>query len=152
MDFSKFNEAINADQLKKDIKEAEENGSGFAKIPDGKYEVKLEKMELGTTKDGRPMFKAQLRIIEGEFKKQCLFVNRVLYGTKNDGNMIASAKRFLKSLCPSEDIEIDFDDYNQFADLVLDVAEDVADVMLYEIDYEEDAFESVVIQNAFEKY
>ena len=81
-------------------------------------DVKIEKMELAATKDGRPMFKVQCRILDGEFKKWCLFMNRVIYGTKNDANMIASVLGWLDKL-GSETIP-EFKNYSQFAENVLD--------------------------------
>ena len=39
-------------------------------------------------------------------KGPCVFMNRVLFGTKNDANMIASAEGWLESLEPSEDIVV----------------------------------------------
>ena len=96
------------------------------------------------------MLKAQFRIQEGEHKKSCLFLNRVLYGTKNDANMIASAMGFLESLEPSEDVgDIVFDGYNDFAQLVMDVAEDVAELE-FEVDYDPEAFNAISVKDVFE--
>lgn len=157
IDFSKFDEQVNKDQLQKDIAEAAENGGGYREVTRGTYTVALENLEVGATKDGRPMLKGMFRIKGDEdgnkcdFNNSCLFYNRVLFGTKNDGNMIASAIGFIKTLEPSEDVgEIVFDSYSQFADLVLDVAEDVADALEYVVDYDPDAFNSISIQDAYE--
>ena len=152
MDFSKFDEQFDAEQMKKDIAEAKENGGGgFREVEKGTYVVKLETLELGTTKDGRPMLKGMFRIVEGEFKNSCLFYNRVLFGTKNDANMIASALGFLETLEPSEDVgQITFETYSQFANLVLDIAEDVSDELEYEIKYDPDAFQSISISEVFD--
>lgn len=150
MDFSKFDEQVNIEQLKNDIHEAEENGGGgYKEVTEGTYVVKLESLELGETKDGRPMLKGMFRILEGEFKKSCLFYNRVLYGTKNDANMIASAVGFLKTLEP-EVGPVTFESYSQFANLVLDIAEDVSEALEYEIDYKPDAFNSISIKEVFD--
>ena len=152
MDFSKFDEQINSEQIKKDIEEAVKNGgAGYKEVTKGTYMVRLEKLELGETKDGRPMLKGMFRIIEGEFKKCCLFYNRTIYGTKNDASMIASAIGFLNSLEPSEDVgTVAFESYSQFADLVLDIAEDVSEYLDYEIKYDPDAFNSISIQEVYE--
>ena len=80
-----------------------------------------------------------------------VFYYSVIYGTKNDGNMIASAIGFLNSLEPSEDVgPIVFQSYSQFADLLLDVAEDCADELEYKIKYDPDAFNSISIVEVFE--
>lgn len=148
MDFSKFDKAIDKEKLRKDVEEAEKNGGG-SDVEKGTYIVQIEKLEIGATKDGRPMLKAMARIQEGAHKKQCLFLNRVIYGTKNDSNMIAAATGFLKKL----DSQIDpiyFEDYSQFNELVMDIAEDIIDIMEYEVDYDPDAFNSITIKDAYE--
>lgn len=151
MDFSKFDEQVDLKQLKADAEEIEKNGGtgDYPEIEEGVYHGKIEKLEIGETKDHRPMLKVQFRITEDPHKNQCLFMNRVLFGTKNDANMIASAKGWLKSLEPSEDIVVAFESYSQFADLVLDIAEDIADLE-YEVDYDPNAFNNISIKDVFE--
>lgn len=152
MDFSKFDKQVDLDQLKADVTEAEKNGGSgdYPEIEEGTYIGKVEKLEVGATKDGRPMLKVQFRITDGEHKKSCLFMNRVLYGTKNDANMISSAVGFLKTLEPSDEVgPVVFDSYSQFADLVLDIAEDIAELE-YEVDYDPDAFNTISVTDVFE--
>lgn len=152
MDFSKFDEQVNLDQLKKDAEEIKKNGGtgDYPEIEAGTYRGKVEKLEVGSTKDGRPMLKCQFRITEGDRKKSCLFMNRVLYGTKNDANMIASAEGWLETLEPSEDIgAVEFKSYSQFAELVLDIAEDIAELE-YEVEYDPEAFNNISIVDVFE--
>lgn len=149
MDFSKFDANINEAELAKQLEEAKNNAPQTDKeVPAGTYTVKIEKMELGATKDGRPMFKVQCRILDGEFKKWCLFMNRVLYGTKNDANMINSVIGWLEKLEPSKAVE--FKNYSQFADLVLDIFEEVADSVELDVKYDPDAFNSISIEEVFD--
>lgn len=148
MDFSKFDKEIDMDELKKDVEAAAENNQQFEETPKGTYVAKVENLEIGETKDGRPMLKAMFRITEGDYTKRCLFLNRVLYGTKNDANMIASAIGFLNSL--DSGIEIDFNGYADFSDLVLDVFEEIENTLEYEVDYDPDAFQSISIKDVFE--
>lgn len=152
MDFSKFDEQVNLEQLKKDAEEIKKNGGtgDYPEIEEGVYHGKVEKLEVGSTKDGRPMLKCQFRITEDPHKKSCLFFNRVLYGTKNDANMIASACGWLESLEPSEDIgPVEFQSYNQFAELVLDIAEDIAELE-YDVEYDPNEFNNISIIDVFE--
>lgn len=152
MDFSKFDEQVNLNQLKKDAEEIKKNGGtgDYPEIDEGNYRCKIEKLEVKETKDGRPMLSAMFRITEGDHKKSCLFMNRVLYGTKNDANMIASACGWLESLEPSEEIgPVVFNGYADFANLVLDIAEDVAELE-YDVYYDPSAFNNISISDVFE--
>lgn len=151
MNFAEFDKQVNLDQLKADAAEIEKNGGtgDYPEIEEGVYHGKIEKLELGATKDNRPMMKVQFRITEDPHKNACLFMNRVLYGTKNDANMIASAIGWLKSLAPSDDIVVAFESYSQFADLILDIHEDIAELE-YEVAYDPNAFNNISIQEVFE--
>ena len=149
MDFTKFDSMINEAELSKQLEEAKNNAPQTNKeVPAGNYTVKVEKMEVGATKDGRPMFKVQCRILEGEFKKWCVFMNRVLYGTKNDATMISSVIGWLQKLEPSMTVE--FKNYSQFADLVLDIFEEVADTVELDVAYDPEAFNSISIEEVFD--
>lgn len=151
-DFSKFDKQIDLAQLRKEAEEIKKNGGTgeYPEIEEGFYRGKFEKLEVGTTKDGRPMLRAMFRITEGEHKKQCLFMNRVLYGTKNDANMIASAEGWLETLEPSEDVgDVIFRGYSEFADLVMDIAEDISELE-YDVNYDPDAFNSITIEEVYE--
>lgn len=145
------NLGVDYKSLNEQIKDAKENGGtgNYSELEAGTYTCKVEKLEIKPTKDGRPMLSAMFRIVEGEHKKQCLFFNRVLYGTKNDGNMINSAIGWLESLEPSEDIEVGFETYDQFEELVLDIAEDIAE-LTYEVAYDPDAFNNISIEDVYE--
>lgn len=150
MDFSKFDATINEAELAKQLEEAKNNPQQTDKqVPAGNYTVKIEKMEIGATKEGgRPMFKVQCRILDGEFKKWCIFMNRVIYGTKNDANMINSVIGWLQKLEPS--MAVDFKNYSQFSELVLDIFEEVADAVELDVVYDPEAFNSISIEEVFD--
>lgn len=149
IDFSKFDATINEAELAKQLEEAKNNPQQSGReLPAGNYTVKIEKMELGATKDGRPMFKVQCRILDGEFKKWCLLMNRVIYGTKNDANMINSVIGWLQKLEPSQTVE--FKNYSQFAELVLDIFEEVVDAVELDVAYDPEAFNSIAIEEVFD--
>lgn len=121
IDFKKFNKQFPADKMKSAMVEAKKNQND--QLADGEYTVRLEKMELGESKGGALMIKAQFRIIEGDHKKQCIFKNQVLTGTKNDGFMLVKANEFLESL--DSGIPVVFENWEQYNDLILDIAEAV---------------------------
>lgn len=152
MDFSKFDKEVDLDQLKKDADEIVKNGGtgDFPEIEAGTYHGKFEKLEMAETKDGRPMLKAMFRITQDPHKKQCLFMNRVLYGTKNDANMIASSVGWLNSLEPSEDVgDVEFVSFSQFNDLVLDIAEDISELE-YDVEYDPNAFNTISVSAVYD--
>ena len=151
MDFTKFDAKVDLEGLQKDVKEAEKNGSNgdYPEVPKGKYEVAFEKIEMkATKKDGRPMLSVMARILDGEYKKQCVFMNRVLFGTKNDANMINSAVGWLKSL--GTNVNVTFESYSQFDSLVMDIAEAVDGEFEYVIEYDPNAFNTISIKEVFE--
>ena len=138
IDFKKFQQEFPADEMTKAVEEAKENGGGgYEKIPDGEYRCKVEKMELKESKKGAPMCSIMFRIVAGDFKKHCLFYNRVLAGTKNDGFMIHGCNTFLDSL--DSGIEVEFKNWEQYNDLILDIFEAVtADKLEYMVSVEND--------------
>ena len=74
-------------------------------------------------------------------------MNRVLYGTKNDGNMIQSVIGWLNKL--ESETPVVFESYSQFNDLVLDLAEECEGLGL-EIEYDPDKFNSISINEVWE--
>ena len=119
INFQRFNEEFGGQKALDALKEAQQNE--YKEVPDGEYVCKLEKLELGETKkDGKPMIKAQFRILQGEFKKSCLFVNQVF----TTGFPQHKGLQFLRSLQVFDESEIDFDgNFKTFNDLLLDIAE-----------------------------
>ena len=115
--FEKWNSNADLAGLQKDIKDAQDNNREFEAVPHGEYEVKLDKLELKATKKGDPMVSAWFTILEGKYKKSKLFMNQVV----TQGFQIHIVNEFLRSMCT--DLNIEFIDYKQYADLLLDVAE-----------------------------
>ena len=150
IDFDKINRSVDLEGLRKDVENASENGTGdFPTIPAGKYEVALVSLEIkGTKKDNRPMLAASFKILSGEYKNQRLFMNRVIYGTKDDGRMIKSAVGWLNTL--ESGVDVAFHDYKQFADVVMDVAEAVDGKIEFAVEYDDSQFNSIKIVEIFD--
>lgn len=130
--FDKWNKAIDVEGLAKDTKEVEANGGTgeYAEIPVGTYEIKIEKMELKESSKGDPMFSTWFRILQGEHKNQLLFMNAVI----TQGFQIGNVNRFLRSLEAVDEVE--FKDYAQYNDLIMDIMEAVEEAGLeYLIEY-----------------
>jgi hypothetical protein len=154
--FDKFDNQVTMAEIEKQKAAAAENN--YEEVPAGKYIAKIEKMELGTTKDGtRPMFKVQMRLVEGydeteafvakyKNKKPCVFMNRVLYGTKNDGLMIAGIETWLNKI--GFETPVVFRGYADFAQVVMDCAEACAGLE-FAIKYDPNAFNSITIEEVY---
>lgn len=121
--FDKWNRSIDTAGLQKDIAEAEANGNSgdYKEVPVGSYEVKIDKMELKESSKHDPMFFCQFRILQGDFKNSCLFMNQVI----TQGFQIGQVNRFLRSLQVFDDSEVEFKDYAQYNELILDVMEEI---------------------------
>lgn len=155
--FDKFDEKVNLEEVQRQVAAAAANT--FEEVPAGQYIAKVEKMELGETKDGRPMFKVQMRLCDAESeaerqylarfknKKPCVFMNRVLYGTRNDGAMIAGAVRWLNNMGFNPVVE--FRSYSDFEQVVMDCAEQVAGLEML-IDYNPAEFDAISIREVYE--
>lgn len=162
MDFSKFDELVNYDELREGIKEAQENGGtgDYPEVEKGEYIVTLEKLEVGECGPnakipGAPLLKADFKITEGDFKNSHLFVNKALYTDRNDekwnmAKLMANVLGWLENLEPSEDVgDIVFESYEQLNDLILDIGEDVSELE-YKVKYDKDAFNAVSVVEVYE--
>ncbi len=145
--FEKWNSNVDLAGLQKDIKDAQENNKGeYDKVPYGEYEVKLDKLELKATKKGDPMVSAWFTILEGDYKKYKLFMNQVV----TQGFQIHIVNEFLRSI--GTDLNIEFVDYKQYAELLLDVAEACDENNLeFAIKYEDNnGYDKFTITEVFE--
>ena len=116
--FEKWNSNVDLAGLQKDVKDAQDNNKEFEKVPYGEYEVKVDKMELKSSKKGDPMVSIWFTILEGKYKKSKIFLNQVI----TQGFQIHIVNELLKSM--KTDLVIEFVDYKQYAELLLDVAEE----------------------------
>lgn len=143
MDFSKFDKQVDLEGLKKDI---EESTSGdFKEVPHGTYEVAVTKLELGESKKSDPMVKIWFKIIAGEYKGSLLFMNQVI----TRGFQIHLVDEFLKSL--ETDIDIYFESYSQYNELLMEVFNAVDENFEYGLKYgEKKGFDTFEITDVFE--
>ena len=146
VDFSKFDKTIDLEGLQADIQDAAENGGNFKDVPHGDYEVRIEKLELTTSKAGDPMLTCWFKVLAGEYDGSMIFYNQVV--TK--GFQIHLANEFLRSL--NSGIEIEFKSYTQYAQLILDVHEAIDGKCEYVLRYQEGkkGFSTYEITEVFE--
>lgn len=130
--FDKWNKSIDVEGLKKDIAEADNGQQGeYREIPVGTYECKIEKLELKESSKGSPMVSAWFRILNGDYENNLLFMNQVI----TQGFQISIVNRFLKSLEAVDDDLIEFKDYAQYNDLLMDIMEAVDGQLEFLIEY-----------------
>ena len=133
--FAQWDNKVDNEGLLKDIREAEQNGGGnFKEVPYGKYEVSIEKMELKATKEKKdPMVSVWMKICDGEFKGSLIFMNQVI----TQGFQIHIVNEFLRSLVQNcaDAPNVEFKSYAQYAELLMDIHEMVADSFEYGINY-----------------
>lgn len=136
MDWAKFDKDLDLDSLQEDVKEASNGDFGdYPDIPDGKYEVVVEKLELGKSKpkdNGTgedPMLIVWFTILEGEFKDSKLFHYKVMQpqNQKAWGIQVHQNLEMLRNLWDADKEEVTFESMSQLDDLVLDIAEEIID-------------------------
>lgn len=124
MSFKDFN--MNMDNYNKQLADLETNKEEpkqreFKDPTDGEYECALLNLELGTNKAGdKLMLKGAFKILDGEFKNQRLWINKVLTGTRNDAGCVRACAAFLNSFGAAQAVEFtgDFDDFATQIELV----------------------------------
>ena len=80
----RYNEDIDLSQFDDDFKHAEVEDREFETIPDGKYQVNVERVELTRAKSsGNPMLKWTLRILAPRFRGRLMWRNNVMATREN---------------------------------------------------------------------
>lgn len=124
MAFEKFNmnmEDYDKQLSKLDANKEEPKQREFKDPTDGEYECALLNLELGTNKAGdKLMLRGAFKILDGEFKNQRLWINKVLTGTCNDAGCVRACVTFLNSFGAAQKVEFtgDFDDFATQIELV----------------------------------
>ena len=129
MDFSKFDKKVDLEGLKKDIEDSSNND--YKEVPHGTYEVAITKLELGESKKEDPMVKCWFKIVSGEYKGSLIFMNQVI----TQGFQIHIVDEFLRSL--ETDVDVHFDSFSQYADLLADIYEAIDGNFEYALKYGE---------------
>lgn len=144
-DFSKWDNQVDIEGLKHDIQDAASNSSGdFKEVPLGAYEIKIKKLELKASKKGDPMVSCWMQILAGDYKGSMLFMNQVI----TRGFQIHIVNEFLRSL--DSGLEITFESYGQFAQLLMDIAEAIDNQKEYALEYgEKNGFNTFKITDVF---
>lgn len=150
--FEKWDAMVDVAGLQKDVEEASQNGGGsYKEVPHGKYEVKVEKLELKETKEShKPMASVWFKILDGDFKESLIFMNQVV----TQGFQIHIVNEFLRTLTSNMKNApyIEFKSYSQYAGLLMDVFEKIDGNFEYVLDYGQNkkGFDTYNIKEVFE--
>lgn len=144
--WDEFDNVIDVEGLKKDTQEAAENGGNYKEVPEGTYEVEVDKLELKKSKKGDPMLSCWMKVSAGEYKNSNIFYNQVL----TTGFGLHNANEFLRSL--DSDVEIEFTNFKQYHEMLLDVFEAVNGNLSYQLEYDKNSkgFNTYKISDVFE--
>lgn len=127
--FAEFDKAVDVKALAEDVKNSADTPV-YKDVPEGEYEVKIEKLELVATKEThKPMVSGWFRVLSGDYKGQLIFMNQVI----DEAFKIHLVKQFLISL--DTELDIDFESYTQFGNLLMDVMEAVDGKLEYGLKY-----------------
>lgn len=127
--FAEFDKAVDIKALAEEVKNSSDTPV-YKDVPDGEYEIEVEKLELVATKEThKPMVSGWFKIVSGEFKGQRIFMNQVI----DEPFKIHIAKEFLKGLSSGKEIE--FESYTQFGNLIMDVLEEIDGKFEYGLKY-----------------
>lgn len=155
VDFSAFDAKMDPN-LQDDVKNAKE----YEDVPNGDYIVSVDKMEVKTTKAGdKLMFAVQMSIKENSDgsksnQKGCkIFFNRVISGNRvseswNDGKAIKSVITWLDKL--ETDLIPEFVNYSDFAELVLDIFQEIQGKVELDVTYKASDFNPVSINEVYD--
>lgn len=148
VDFNKFDKSVDLEGLKNDIAEAANgDGGNFKEVPLGDYEVSINKLELTLSKKGDPMLSCWMKILEGDYEGSMIFMNQVV----TQGFQIHIANDFLRKLVDGMDINVKFESYKQYAELILDIAEAIDGNREYLIGYgEKKGFNTFTVRKVYE--
>ena len=144
--WAKFDQMVDTEGLKKDVREVAENKIEFKEVPEGHYEVKISKIELTSSKTGRPMVSLWMRILQGPYKGQYIFWNQVV----DMGFGLHKVNEFLRSL--DSGLEVQFENFTQYGNLLMDIHEAIDGRLEYGLKYSKNSkgYDEFEITDVFE--
>lgn len=116
--------------LLNDIANASAN-TEFEELPIGRYEVKINSMELTQSKKGDPMTKTIFEVVQGQYEGRYIFKNSVIYkGDRNDAWRLKQELDFINSLQPRDKVN-----FYSFSDFEKQISNAFADINSRKIEY-----------------
>ena len=132
--FEEFDKIYDTKALAEEIKNSSDTPV-YKNVPDGEYEVSIIKMELVSTKEThKPMVSVWFKILNGDYKGQMIFMNQIIdYNGEHDSFKVKIVNDFLRSL--DSDLNIEFQSYTQYTNLLMDVMEEIDGKFEYGLKY-----------------
>ena len=117
--------------LLNDISNASSNTGEFEELPLGRYEVKINSMQLTQSKNGDPMTKTIFEVVQGQYKGRYMFKNSVIYkGDRNDAWRLKQELNFINSLQPINQVN-----FYSFSDFEKQISNAFADINSRKLEY-----------------
>ena len=113
--FAQFDKAYDLEGLKADIEKASEPKGEFQKVPYGDYEIKVQKLELTTSKSNKPMIRGEFKIVSEDNNGKLIYMFQVV----DEAFKIHIANEFLRSL--NTNLDITFESYAEYFNLITNV-------------------------------
>ena len=117
--------------LLNDIANASSNNGEFEELPLGRYEVKINSMQLTQSKNGDPMTKTIFEVVQGQYKGRYMFKNSVIYkGDRNDAWRLKQELTFINSLQPIDQVN-----FYSFSDFEKQISNAFANINSRKLEY-----------------
>lgn len=126
--WDEFDKAIDTKALADEVKNSADSPT-YREVPEGTYEVTIDKLELVKSKGGKPMGTVWFKILTGEYKGSRIFMNQVIM----ESFQIHIFNEFLRSL--DSGIDIDFVSYKQYGNMLMNIAEAIDGKLEYALKY-----------------
>lgn len=137
VNFSKWNSTFDAKSMVAEVAELDKNGGNgqtYVDVPEGTYEVKVAKLELRESKKGDPMFTAQFKILNGQYKNQSIWMNQIIVQPFQIHKVNDMLRDLLADLQNTPEVRFD-GDYGHYNSLIMDVAEAIDKKLEYALKY-----------------
>lgn len=147
IDFSEFNNAVDMEQLSRELTDLKDGKQVFEDVPDDSYAVSIDKMSIAKSKNDphKLIFKVQFNVVEGEYKNRKIFWNQNVMTSRG----IHAVCEFIRSLeVFDEDTALWNNDFEDFSNLILDASQACdEDKMKFVIEYShnEKGFASITV-------
>lgn len=132
--WDQFNMQFNAEKLARELEETKKESNFIRrKVPHDTYEIKVTKLELVKSKRGQPMVTCWMKIVEGEYKNNLIFMNQVV----TQSFQIRLANKFMRKLVAemADPIDVHFKTYDQYSNMIMDIMEAIENNFEYKVCY-----------------